>query len=192
MRISPVLTHRDLPFEELQAGVLDGELVRIGPGFCVIDAIVTAEHRAASLAPEIPPRSIAERHTAAWIYGFAQRIPARLQLCVDSRSKWRPFSTRRCEFREVVLRDDEIIMINGLPVTAPLRTALDLARIDPEFTAHSREVIRGLASWGSGFGLESCARALGGRRNLPNKLLALSRLAEALGERPENQFALTR
>lgn len=185
MRISAVLSRNDLPPEELQVGVLDGELVRVGGAFCAVDTVIRAEHRAASITTEVPGYSITERFTAAWIYGAVDDQPSRLQLCVSAHANVRPTSSARCVFREVVL-NDEINLIGGLPVTTPLRTALDLARIDLDFSAFTAHVVRRLAAVGRGFDFADCESAIAQRRNLPNKRLALLRLSDTLQEVSES------
>ena len=183
MRLATVLSQDDLPAVELQVGVLDGELVRIGDAYCAIDAVIGSEQRAESIATEVPHWAIAERLTAAWVYGVIDAQPQRLHLCVTSQSKIRPLSSSRCSFREVVLSDSDVVAIGGLSVTSPLRTVLDIARIDEGFSKLSVEVVRGLASIGQGFGLEECTAELARRRNLPHKRLALERLTAALPHR---------
>lgn len=177
MRIPSILSLRDLPPAELQAGVLDGELMRVGGAYCAIDTIIGSGQRAASVAVEVPSWAIAERHTAAWIFGVVDVQPSRLQLCVTNRGGVRPISTQRHEFREVVLAQDETIVMANLTVTTPLRAAIDIARIDAAFLAPTRDVVRGLASLGRGFDFSDCVAALDARRNLPHKRLALERLA---------------
>lgn len=192
MRLGPILSRHDLPTPELQAGVLDGELVRIGEAYCAIDTIIGSQHRAASLAAEAPSRSIAERQTAGWVYGVVSKQPPRLHLCVTSDSNLRPMSTQRFSFREVVLDDTELASLGGFLVTTPLRTAIDIARIDEEFPEASAALVRDLASLGKGFNLQECAVALARRKNLPHKRLALHRLTAALRGEREAQPAFTR
>lgn len=153
--------------------------MRIGGAYCAIDTIIGCAQRAASIAVEAPSWAIVERHTAAWIFGVMDVQPSRLQLCVTSHGGVRPLSTQRHEFREVVLRDGETITVGDLTVTTPLRTALDIARINAEFSAPTRAVVRRLASLGRGFDFNDCVAALNARRNLPHKRLALERLATA-------------
>lgn len=180
MRISTVLSLHDLPAAELQAGVLDGELVRVGDAYCAIDTIIGSDHRAASIAAEVASWSIAERFTAAWVYGIVERQPRRLQLCVNSNNKVRPFSSQRYEYREVVLGEHETTLIGGLAVTTPLRTALDIVRTDKDYSETSREIVRSLGALGQGFGLDDCIGEITVRRNLPHKQVALRRLSSAL------------
>lgn len=192
MRIAPVLSTRDLPQAELQAGVLDGELVRVGEGFCAIDTIISSLHRAASIAAEVPAWAIAERHTAAWIYGILVTQPRQLSLCVTSAGNVRPFSSHRYAFREVVLGNDDIVVIGGMSVTTPLRTAIDIVRIEEDFQEEGLHLVRKLACFGQGFTLDDCVKELASRRNLPHKRKALQRLTAALAHRREDQPAFTR
>ncbi len=181
MRIGSILTAKDLPQEELQVGVLDGELSRLGNAFCTIDTIVASAHRASSIAPDVPDKMIAERHTAAWVYGVVSETPRRFQLCVDTRAKFRPTSNLRFEYREVVLREMDVVDMGGLRVTTPVRTAVDIARFSAEFSDTEKAVVRGLAGLGDGFTLATCRELLNARRNLPYKRQAERRLNSALG-----------
>lgn len=181
MRLGSVLSQCDLPQAELHAGVLDGELVRVGEGFCAVDTIIDTHHRAVSIAAEVPPWSIAERRTAAWIYGLVVSQPRQLSLCVTRSANVRPTSTQRYAFREVVLSKNEVVTIGGLSVTTPLRTAIDIVRIDDDFQEGNNEVVKALSSIGIGFTLDECEAELASRRNLPHKRKALTRLTAALG-----------
>lgn len=192
MRIATVLSPHDLPTAELQAGILDGELVRVGAAYCAIDTIIGSEHRARSIAVEVPSWSIAERLTAAWVYGVGYEQPGRLHLCVTSKENVRPHSTLRYAFREVVLGTQETCVLGGLRVTTPMRTALDIARTDDEFAETTRDVVRCLATVGRGFTLDDCVAEIRRRRNLPYKTVAITRLSLALGGASPAQPAVTR
>lgn len=192
MRISSVLSSADLPVAELHAGVLDGELMRVGEAYCAIDTVVGPSQRAASIATVVAPWAIAERFTAAWIHGVIHDQPRRLQLCVDSQDNVRPLSSQRFAFREVVLNHNETMPVGGLRVTSPLRTALDIARTHEEFTAATNKVVQSLAALGSGFTLADCIAEMDSRRNLPFKKMAITRLAAALHEESPDYPAVTR
>lgn len=158
---------------------LDGELHRVGGAYCSVDAIIGPNHRADSIAAEAPDYAIAEQRTAAWIYGLVYELSRPLQLCVDSRTRKHPVSSRLHVFREVVIVDDEVRTIGTLRVTSPLRTAVDLVRFSDTFLPSDRRIVRRLAAVGT-FRLADCIAAINGRKNLPNKHRALGRLAEAL------------
>ncbi len=178
MHLPAVLSPIDLPEQELITASMDGELQRIGGAFCSVDTIIGCDHRASSIGAEAPDRTIAEQHTAAWIYGAALKLHRPLQLCVDAQSKVHPISTRVLTFREVVIHEREIRTIGTLRVTSPLRTALDIARFSLEFADHDSGIIRKLAAVGA-FQFVDCVNAIKSRRNLPNKRMALLRLESA-------------
>ena len=179
MRIPTVLSPAQLPEQELITASLDGELQRVGGAYCSVDMVINAQHRAAAVAAEVPDNAIAEQHTAAWIYGATFEFVRPLQLCMDARNTLHPVSSRLLTFREVVIVDEELSAFGDLAVTSPMRTALDIARFSAEFTPHDRSIICELSVRGA-FSLDDCRSAINGRRNLPNKHVALRRLAEAL------------
>lgn len=178
-RLAPVLTSDDLPEAELRAAVLDGELFAFRNSYCPIDEIESACHRAMALATSMPLRVIAERRTAAWVYGLCDEPPAPLEVCTDIRSRTKTAPRTGLLVREVVIDEHELIRIGGLCLTTPLRTAVDLARFQPDFRADERKLILALSLLG-GFGLDACVDAINSRRNLPNKHRALERLAATL------------
>jgi len=174
-RIPSLLTTADFSEAELSALVLDGTLYRVGDCFCVIDQLPSPALRAESLALVLPHRLIAERLTAAWVWGALLDAPASHQVCVDIRSRVRPPGTRRLIVREVVISEEETEDFGGIRVTTPLRTTLDLARSPGEFGDIESSAVAGLLHLG-GFDMVTCAEALETRRNLPNKKIAMERL----------------
>jgi hypothetical protein len=61
-------------------------------------------------------------------------------------------------------------------LTTPMRTAIDLARFVAEWNPVEAEIVRALLGLGPTTILD-CARVMNRRRNLPNKKIALERLA---------------
>jgi hypothetical protein len=180
VRLAPVLHPGDLPLAELCAARLDGELVAVDESFVAIDTAVVASVRATAVARDWSPRLIAEQTTAAWIWGAASSPPARHQLCASLERRARPPTPARCVLREVVIDDDEILLAAGVPVTAPLRTLVDIARFSPRFDAAERDIVFNLAALARAT-LADCRGALDRRRNLPSKRLAWARIREVLG-----------
>ncbi|MDY7527927.1 MULTISPECIES: hypothetical protein [Cryobacterium] len=142
IRLPDVLSPRDLPLAELSSLCLDGELFRVGDFWSPVDLAEDRDQRARSLALLVPAKAIAERLTAAWIYGLAPE-PGRHQFCVPitARAYFPPsprFGVREvaCDLENTIrvgartVRRDGILP-GGLLVTRPLRTALDLARWPP-------------------------------------------------------------
>ncbi len=179
MHMPTVLAPGHLPEQELISATLDGELQRVGGAYCPVDTIVSSAHRAASIAAEAPDWAIAEQYTAAWIYGATLDLRRPLHLCVDSRTRMHPISTRLHVFREVVIDEQELLAIGGIPVTSPLRTAIDLARFSAEFSESDHNILRRLSVMAT-FDFADCVTAVNDRRNLPNKHRALLRLKAAL------------
>lgn len=181
-RLPPVLSRSTLPEAELYAARLDGELFSIDECFSPIDEVECSGHRARALLPTPSARLIAERQTAAWVLGASDRAPARHQFCTNIATRVRVPSELRLEVREVVIDDSEVMVISGLQVTTPLRTALDLARFSIRFGSQERAAVIALMEIGD-FDVTSCAAAMNRRRNLPRKQLALARIEEAAGHR---------
>ena len=174
MRLAPVLSPADLPSAELQAARLDGELYGVGDCFSPIDIIDGRDQRALALATVVPHRLIVELLSAAWVWGAALSAPARPRLCADITARTRP-PIGSAILREVVVDQADVVILGRLRITTPLRTAVDLARLDPE---PDREVIARLFDIG-GFGLADCEALIQRRRNLPDKRRALLRLESA-------------
>jgi hypothetical protein len=175
MRLPAVLSDRDLPFVELQAARLDGELYAVDECFSPIDEIEQQRHRAASLAALTSDRLIAEQRSAAWVYGALSLPPSRHEFCADTRARVRP-SAPRFALREVVIDPGDVLEIGGMGVTTPLRTVLDLARFSERFDEVEREITRDLMACGR-FSLDECLAAFARRRNLPGKRHAIARLS---------------
>ncbi|MBK4346765.1 type IV toxin-antitoxin system AbiEi family antitoxin [Lacisediminihabitans changchengi] len=174
MRLASVLSPADLPSAELQAARLDGELYRVDECFSPIDQPTGLHHRALALAAITPRRLIAELHSAAWVWGALDQPPSRHRLCADITARTRP-PIGPAILREVVVDATDVVTLGPLRITTPLRTAVDLARLDPE---PHREVITRLFAIG-GFGLADCEALIQRRRNLPDKRRALRRLQQA-------------
>jgi hypothetical protein len=170
-----VLTPNDLPLAELSALHLDGELVAVDDAFAPLDQPPSPAQRAASLALLCEHRLIAERRTAAWVWGASLDAPPRHDVCVSIGARAGTSHSGRLHVREVVIAPEEIVALGGVHVTTPMRTVLDLARasdaFDPGLITRLLEVSR--------LTLGECIAELRSRRNLPQKKLALKRL-EAL------------
>ncbi|UYN84189.1 MAG: hypothetical protein KIT89_02990 [Microcella sp.] len=132
-RLSPVV-HADrlLTAAELSSARLDGELVAIGAAFQFIDLPDSTLARAASLAPALhDSRAIVSERTAAWVWGWLPECRT-VSTCVSIAARL-PSTARRLQAtREVVIRVDEVAQLGGVRVTTPLRTVVDLARLDAD------------------------------------------------------------
>ena len=175
MRLASILSRSEFPAPELRALVLDGEAFRIDDCVAPVDEIPGPALRAAALAAELPPRLIAEQHTAAWIWGAQLNPPGRHEVCADITARTRPAVGTLLAVREVVLLHEDTVSLAGLLVTTPMRTAIDLARFVPDWNSTEVDIVRALLRLGQTTILD-CARVMNRRRNLPGKKIALERL----------------
>jgi hypothetical protein len=181
-RLGPLLTTSDFSEAELCALVLDGTLIRVGDCFSAVDEIPGPPLRAAALARTLPPQLIAERGTAAWVWGARTDPPRMHEVCVDIGQRGRPVGAARIVVREVVITHGETSLFGpGTPpfrVTTPLRTAVDLARWSAEFGPSDALSVAILMTT-AGFGAAECLATMDGRRNLPGKKRAAERLHDS-------------
>src|ERR1700709_2444827 len=176
MRLAPILSRSEFPAPELRALVLDGEAFRIDDCVAPVDEISNPALRAAALAAELPSRLIAEQHSAAWIWGAQQSPPERHEVCADITARTRPALGALLSVREVVLLHEDTVPLAGLVLTTPMRTAIDLARFVVDWNSAEAAIVCALLGLAQATILD-CARAMNRRRNLPNKKIALERLA---------------
>jgi AbiEi antitoxin C-terminal domain len=176
LRLGTVLSHTDFPTPELTALVLDGEAFRVDQCIAPVDTVPGPVLRAAALIAELPPRLIAEQHTAAWVWGIVADPPTRHEVCADITARIRPTPDARLSVREVVVLHDDVAVLAGLTVTTPMRTAIDLARFVTDWDDDEARIVRELLILGE-CDILDCARVMNRKRNLPNKRVALERLS---------------
>jgi hypothetical protein len=178
-RLAPLLTTLDFSEAELCALILDGVLFRVGEGFSAVDEVPGVELRARSLSAWLPPQLVAERGTAAWVWGARNDPPVVHELCVDISMRARPVGALRLTVREVVIGADEVARFDDgaapVTVTTPVRTAVDIARTSKQFSAGDAECVAMLMVIGQ-FDAQECVTAMERRRNLPGKKRAVDRL----------------
>ena len=174
-RLPRVLSSRDLPLAELQAAQLDGELCRVGELWCAIDEPDGFVVRATSLGLSWPKRYIAERRSAAWVWGALDMPPLAHDLCASLGARTRPQPGARVNMREVSIDSTEIVEIGGLLVTTPLRTMTDLARFAGMADGEALWLMRRL-SVDFALAYKQCRSAIDAPRNLPNVRLARRRI----------------
>jgi len=175
-RMPATLSSADLPLAELMCARLDGEVYPLGECWCPIDEVDGAPMRAASLAPLLPRRAIIERYSAAWVYGIAAE-PGQHEICVDIGARTRASTSGRVHLREVVCPESDTQDIGGVRVTTPIRTVIDLARWAPrEAEDRLTPLLLALMRYG-GYTDTAVARHRCEARSVPNRTLALTRLA---------------
>ncbi len=174
---------------ELQSMAIDGLVQRVyGRSYRISGVSETPALRALSALNALPPtlrrRVTLGRATAAWVLGCAGP-PDKLSLLTDHRrrtSALRPFSD--AVMHEVALGPMDVVIIGGVRVTTPLRTAMDIALHGSEQTAG--DILRRLALHPQlGCSLRSVALMLENVSRAPGKARALSRLQEAMDQTAE-------
>lgn len=130
----PLLFDRTvLPLAELFSLVLDGQLYRVGEAFAAIDTPDTPALRAQAFGALRPGRLVADRGTAAWIHGTRSTPPLQPQVCIDRRSRGR--LPTGFDAHQHALGPADTLDLDGVRVTTPLRTAMDLVLTLPVFDA---------------------------------------------------------
>lgn len=170
MTPSRLIDQSVLPVAELTAAVLDGELFELDGCYHSIAEINDCALRAESL--KLLPRVIAERMTAAWIYGARLSLPNPIEVCMDTYSRTRPPAGAGFHTREVVIDQSELLTIGSTRVTTPIRTILDLVCLEPttasEDHADLAPTIARLAAIGR-YSLQFCIDALERRFRVSNR-----------------------
>jgi hypothetical protein len=145
---SRLLTTDDWPEAELRAAALAGDLVEVGACWASIAEPQDAGLRAASFAWSTgDARVIAAGRTATWIWGARSRPPLPHDACVRAGQRIHRRGGER--IREVAITPEDLLHPTGVPVTTPVRTALDLLRVHgDEAWAASAESVAGLIAVG--------------------------------------------
>ncbi|MHA7264136.1 hypothetical protein ACX80W_13140 [Arthrobacter sp. TMN-37] len=168
---------------ELQAMNLDGLVRRVyretyRRSDCPEDAVLRARAAANALPAPLRGRVALARQCAAWVYGCAPPPPL-LSVVTDHRRRTTAVPAfGATTMHQVALGPFDVNLVGGVPVTTPLRTALDTAVHGPDATA-----VDILAALASAQGLECPLRlveaALASTRRVPGKARALARLRQA-------------
>ena len=150
---------------------LDGVLVPLTDDVAITgERPADAADRARALAPALPRHGVIGRASAAWVHAGGSP-PGRACVLV-------PVGVRRPNARpdrtsaETVFASDDIVLVGGVAVTAPVRTGADVARwLEP---SDAVERLVGLAA--AGVDLEDVRRrldAMTGRRHVRRACSAL-------------------
>lgn len=122
---APLLDADILPVVELLALCLDGHLFRVGDAFAPAGAVDGPALRSRAFARTAPGWAVADRGSAAWIHGTRSMPPPVPQVCVPPRRRGGALSPAVGTSHRVIA-DDETVVFDGVRVTSPLRTAIDL------------------------------------------------------------------
>lgn len=172
-----------LPPAELQALELDGECYRMAEHRVPIGFAPTPALRTIAALAGRHDRLIAGLGTAAWIWGAAPEPPATLEFVVAMDARWKPTPSIRLRVLETTCHPGDVTRVAGRNVTAPLRTAVDLARFgtgtEARFDDATGRSIRELARIG-GFTLDEAVTAAAQHGGAVNTHQADARLRAAL------------
>lgn len=173
MRLPSVLDATDLPLAEGCAVRLDGDGFVLGDGIIAADEPDGPTQRAASVAVDARRYGfVLGGWTAAWVHGATDRLRRPLDLQTDSDGGPR---TKLLPVRQVALGARDVCELAGVRVTSPLRTALDLARLEIRLTDESRSAIASLVR-SSGLTWPQAVAALAAAPTAPGKRRALARV----------------
>jgi len=135
--LPPLLGADELPPPVLRAAVLDGELYPVGEAFRPVDLPLDPPARAASLAGLAVHGRIIAGRTAAWVWGVgaAPALPYAVVLPhAAAVAHASPTEAEGVRVRTLRMRASDAVRLGGVPVTTPMRTAIDLLR-SPEDAA---------------------------------------------------------
>lgn len=167
-----------LALAELCSARLDGEIYLVGDEWCSIDEIDGPASRARAITRLVPIAAVAERSSAAWIFGLAPE-PARHELHLDSGARKHVPPSLRLRVREVRDPLADTMTVGGVSVTTPLRTAVDLALCRPHNTSAGEELrlvalLAALLRYAGSPGISEALRRCGPARS-PTGLRAAAR-----------------
>ena len=170
---SPFLYFADerLSRAELTAACLDGHLVELGEAYMPADAVETTALRAGSLARILGDTLAATHISAAWIHGALHAPPARHTVQRAVRHRLHMVTDRQLVYRDLSVDSADLQVIGGVHVTSPVRTIMDLSRIDDGAPTYAARL---LADAEPDAAARAIARLEAG--TLPHKRAAIARL----------------
>lgn len=123
--------HVDNPDAALKRGLRSGAIRPVLRGvFVRMEVIDTTLMRAEAVARVVRPHHVVTDRTAAWLHGIDVHVNAErdgippVETCALRGAE--PTSIAGIDARTRDLRPDDVTTVHGVPVTTPLRTALDL------------------------------------------------------------------
>lgn len=117
-----------------QALCRDGTLVEVRPGRALVAGEPeTSADRAQALLGSVPPDVVVARSWAAWVHAGGPPPSSTHRICVVYRpGTSRPRSMPGLEAVQAALRPWDVVTVDRLRLTSPVRTAMDLATWSPE------------------------------------------------------------
>ena len=173
MRLPTLLDSALFAPAELSALRLDGDCFAVGPAAVAADAPLDSAVRAARYG------LVAADQLAAWVHGAISRPPSPVRFAIDLvdgvRTRTPPVPPREVRFERA-----DLTVIAGLRLTTPLRTALDLARLEERFDRSAAAAVGHLLSL-AGIPPADAAEALAAAPPAPDKRRGIHRL-RSLGD----------
>ena len=172
-RLPLVLTDAHLPETELRAAALDGQVYAVGDSWRSVAEIDDHVGRAIAVGLALGAGVVAAERTAAWVWGARGPAPLPHSGLVASPARVK-HRGRGSVIRQVVIDDDEIVVVDGVAVTTPARTVVDLARREnwtPQDEAAARDV-----STQQGVTSTAAVAVLDRRGRLPHRARTVDRL----------------
>lgn len=148
MPSSRLLTSADWPEAELRAAVLAGELVPVGSCWASVAEAQTPSLRAEAWAVDVPDRRlVACGCSAAWIWGGRSRAPVPAEAAAPLGVRVADVPTVRV--RQVRIAPEDTVVLDGVRVTTPVRTVVDLLRTTGDLDPDAVDAVRGLVAVGA-------------------------------------------
>lgn len=184
-RLPAVLTELDLPGPELRAAALDGQVYPVGDAWRSVAEIDDSDGRAIAAGRALGSGVVLAEGTAAWVWGAPGAAPRPHTGFVPSPARVK-HQERGSVVRQVVIDEDEIVLLQGVAVTSPARTVVDLVR-DEAWTARHETMARDVSA--RHFVTRSAALELLDRRGrLPHRRRAAERLGRVC--QPDDETTL--
>ncbi len=171
-----LLTPDDLPWPELQAAALDGDVFRVDRAFCSVAEFDVPWRRATALGDLFGREFVVASHSAAWVWGALSQAPVTHEGFGETR-KGRHDVPTGLRVRAVEVAAEDLVDFGPVRVTSPARTLVDLVRSEA-YVVETAAVVRFLATE-HGVDRRACDDILARTHTLPHRRRAKQRLDAA-------------
>jgi hypothetical protein len=179
MRLLPDIFSVDsFNIAELHACVRDGEMFALDTDFILSDSPDDAVSRVRVVCRPVDPRFVATGWSAAWIHHAIAAAPARHTVALRDGLRLGFGPQLHYDLSQMAFESEDVTGSSGQFVTTPLRTAIDLARFEPDSDLLVPVLAMLLAQ--AGAKMTDITAVIERGRNLPHKQRAYRLLAEGL------------
>jgi very-short-patch-repair endonuclease len=112
-----------VPSSTVSDAIREGRLHRVHRGVYAVGHMAISWEGRCLAAVLARPGAVASHRTAAWIYGLLRSRPGTIHLTAPTRQRLK----RDFVVHFARLEDADVMTVDGIPVTSPARTVLDLA-----------------------------------------------------------------